>query len=83
MTGSGISWVVKNAARQAGITKDIYPHILRHSFATHLLERGVNIIHIKDLLGHKRIETTLVYLQVGQPQSDKILSPLDALYGLV
>lgn len=83
MTGSGISWVVKNAARQAGITKDIYPHILRHSFATHLLERGVNIIHIKDLLGHKRIETTLVYLQVAQPQSDKILSPLDALYGLV
>ncbi|GAB6118931.1 tyrosine-type recombinase/integrase [Dysgonomonas termitidis] len=82
MTGNGIRWVVKNAARQAGIIKDIYPHTLRHSFATHLLENDVNIVHIKDLLGHKRIETTLIYLQVARPQSGKILNPLDILYGL-
>jgi site-specific recombinase XerD len=82
MTRNAIWWIVKNAARQAGITKDIYPHTLRHSFATHLLENDVNVVHIKDLLGHKRIETTLVYLQVARPHSGKILNPLDILYGL-
>jgi site-specific recombinase XerD len=82
MTGSGINWVVKNAARQAGIMKGIYSHTLRHSFATHLLENDVNIVHIKELLGHKRIETTLIYLQVAQPKSGKVLNPLDILYGL-
>jgi site-specific recombinase XerD len=82
MTRNAIWWIVKNAARQAGITKDIYPHTLRHSFATHLLENDVNVVHIKDLLGHKRIKTTLVYLQVARLHSGKILNPLDILYGL-
>lgn len=82
MTGNGIRWIIKNAVRQAGIMKDIYPHTLKLSFATHLLENDVNIIHIKDLLGHKRIETTLVYLQIAQPKSVIILNPLDILYGL-
>ncbi|MEO5998348.1 MAG: tyrosine-type recombinase/integrase, partial [Chitinophagaceae bacterium] len=51
----------KEAARRARITKDIHPQTLRHSYATHLLEQGVNILIIKELLGHAYIQSTMVY----------------------
>jgi len=82
MTGAGILWVVKQALKKAGITKDAHTHTLRHSFATHLLEQGVNILVIKELLGHKQIETTMTYLHVAKPMPCNVFSPLDSLYGL-
>ncbi|RZJ33751.1 MAG: integrase [Flavobacterium sp.] len=75
-------WVVKQAAKKAGITKDVTMHTLRHTFATHLLEDGLDIVSIKELLGHERIATTMVYLHVGQYSTGKAFSPLDTLYGL-
>ncbi len=76
----GIQWVVKHAAKQAGIVKNVSAHTLRHSFATHLLEDGLDIVSIKELLGHSRIETTLVYLHVAHYDRVKTHSPLDTLY---
>ena len=81
-TNAGIAWVVKQAAKKAGIEKDVYPHTLRHSYATHLLENGVNIMQIKELLGHKQVETTMIYLHVAQPACCPVLNPLDILYGI-
>jgi len=80
LTRAGISWIVKQAVKRAGIIKDVHTHTLRHTYATHLLEQGVNIIIIKDLLGHARIETTMVYLHVAQPKTCNTFSPLDTLY---
>jgi len=83
MTRAGVLYVVKNAKKKAGITKDVHTHTLRHTYATHLLEQGVNILIIKDLLGHKQIETTMTYLHVAKPMMGNVFSPLDSLYGLV
>lgn len=56
-------------------------HSLRHSYATHLLEDGLNIVTIKELLGHADITTTMIYLHVAQCPLIKPHSPLDTLYG--
>lgn len=69
--------VVERAARKAHIAKRVTPHTLRHCFATHLLEAGIALPVIQKLLGHKSIKTTMVYLHVGQPMLDKVISPLD------
>ncbi|MDZ7848171.1 MAG: tyrosine-type recombinase/integrase [Owenweeksia sp.] len=76
----GVQWAVKQAAKDAGIIKDMTVHTLRHTFATHLLEEGLDIISIKDLLGHECIDTTMVYLHVAQCGRVKPFSPLDRLY---
>lgn len=69
----------RNAVRKAGIVKPVSPHTLRHSFATHLLENGVSIDAVKDLLGHKDIRTTMRYAHVAQLTRGSIQSPLDTL----
>ena len=81
-TDAGILSMVKGVAKKAGVIKEICTHTLRHSYATHMLENGVNVLHIKDLLGHKRIETTMGYLHVAKPTSCHISNPLDVLYGI-
>jgi site-specific recombinase XerD len=76
----GISWVMREAVKTAGIAKDVTVHTLRHSYATHLIEDGLNIITVKDLLGHSKIETTMIYLHIAQCPLVKAYSPLDSLY---
>ena len=67
------------AAVKAGIPKRSNSHVLRHSYATHLLENGTNVRTVQEFLGHTCIETTMIYLHVMEDQKDLTLSPLDAL----
>jgi len=76
----GTQWVVAQAVKSSGIVKDVSVHTLRHTYATHLLEQGVNILTIKELLGHAHIETTMVYLHLARPSAAIAFSPLDTLY---
>jgi site-specific recombinase XerD len=76
----GLSWVMRKNLKKTSITKDVNLHSLRHSYATHLLEQGVNIVTLKELLGHVDITTTMIYLHVAQCDLIKAHSPLDRLY---
>lgn len=76
----GAQWVIAQAVKKAGLIKEVSLHTLRHSYATHLLEQGVNILTIKALLGHAHIETTMVYLHLARPTEHLAFSPLDTLY---
>lgn len=78
----GLSWVMREALKKTTIKKDVNLHSLRHSYATHLLEDGVNILVIKELLGHADIATTMIYLHVANVPSTPAHSPLDTLYPL-
>ncbi|HIP49268.1 MAG TPA: integrase [Lutibacter sp.] len=77
----GISWVMRENLKKTAIAKKVNLHSLRHSYATHLLEEGVNIVSLKELLGHAQITTTMIYLHVAQFEYVKPHSPLDTLYG--
>jgi integrase/recombinase XerD len=79
MTVRGIQNAIKISAKKAGIEKDIHVHTLRHSFATHLLENGVDIRKIQHLLGHSSLQTTQIYTQVSSEEVKKIKNPLDIL----
>ncbi len=76
-----IQYVINEALRKTDIQKQVSMHTLRHSFATHLLEDGVDIYSIQRLLGHSDIRTTIVYLHVAQVIPKVAHSPLDSLYG--
>ncbi|MCK5503646.1 MAG: tyrosine-type recombinase/integrase, partial [Thermodesulfovibrionia bacterium] len=71
--------IYNNAKKKAGITKGNGIHTLRHCFATHLMESGVNIRTIQTLMGHTSIQTTMIYLQVTRKQISATQSPLDKL----
>jgi site-specific recombinase XerD len=76
--GAGtLNTIVKGAAERAGVGKNISFHTLRHSFATHLLENGINIMLIKKLMGHNSVKTTSIYLHLANIDRAKIVSPLD------
>jgi integrase/recombinase XerD len=76
----GLGWVMRENLKKTSIKKDVNIHSLRHSYATHLLEDGLNIVTVKELLGHAEIKTTMIYLHVAQCERIKAHSPLDTLY---
>ncbi len=78
---SGLQKAVKRAVAQAGIDKKASCHTLRHSFATHMLENGVNIRVLQELLGHADVKTTEIYTHVMSKDIRKLQSPLDMLPG--
>lgn len=77
MKASGIEIMIRQVAKDAGIQKRVYPHLLRHSFATHLLEQGVPIEYIQTLLGHSCPGSTYTYLHIANKTLMGVQSPLD------
>jgi integrase/recombinase XerD len=76
----GAQWAISQAVKKAGIVKEVTLHTLRHTYATHLLEQGVNILAIQELLGHSCIQTTMIYLHLARPSASVAFSPMDTLY---
>ena len=75
-----IGWIMHDALKKAGIHKTVNLHSLRHGYATHLIEDGVNIVTVKELLGHADVNTTMIYLHIARCQVVQAHSPLDTLY---
>jgi integron integrase len=70
---------IKTAAQRAGLNKRVTPHVLRHSFATHCIEKGYDIRTVQELMGHRSVETTQIYTHVMQKPGLGVKSPLDRL----
>jgi site-specific recombinase XerD len=79
MSDKVVWYACHEAAKRAGIDKRVHPHTLRHSFATHLLEAGVDLRTIQLLLGHSDLKATTVYLHLSHRHLQATASPLDAL----
>jgi len=69
--------IFKRAVAKVGIEKEVTVHSLRHSFATHLIENGIDIRYVQELLGHKSLKTTEIYTHVSTRYIENIKSPLD------
>jgi integron integrase len=79
VTDAAFQNAIRKAARRAGLNKNVTPHVLRHSFATHLIEGGTDIRTVQDLLGHKDVATTQIYTHVMQKPGLGVKSPMDEL----
>jgi site-specific recombinase XerD len=82
ITERTVQRVFEACCTKARINKEVSVHTLRHSFATHLLESGVDLRYIQELLGHASTKTTEIYTHVTQKNISEILSPLDRLVGV-
>ncbi|MBS3150570.1 tyrosine-type recombinase/integrase [Candidatus Woesearchaeota archaeon] len=80
LTPRNVQKTLENIAKRAKITKRVSPHKLRHSFATHLLNEGVDIRIIQELLGHSSLETTQIYTHLSKEKLKKVPSPIEFLY---
>lgn len=78
-SSASVSKIVKNAAKKGRVKKQVTPHMLRHSFATHLLENGTDLRYIQVLLGHSSSKTTEIYTQVATNNIRAIKSPIEML----
>ena len=79
-SATSIVKILARSVKRIKINKHVSPHMLRHSFATHLLEQGVSLRHIQKLLGHNSSKTTEIYTQVSTQEISKIKNPLDGFY---
>ena len=79
ITARTVQKIFQNACKKAGIKKNVSVHSLRHSFATHLLESGIDLRYIQELLGHKSSKTTEIYTHVSTKNLSAIKNPLDSL----
>lgn len=80
LSARGLQWTMKESLRRSGIKKQATIHSLRHSYATHLLELGMDIDTLAKLLGHAHVTTTLIYLHVARLKASTRFSPFDKLY---
>jgi len=80
LTTRNIQKIIQGTRKRAGINKKVTPHTLRHSFATHLLEQGIDIRVIQAILGHSSLSTTQVYTHISSEQLKKVKNPLDRLF---
>lgn len=80
-SSTSVRVILKRACDAARIKKHVTPHTLRHSYATHLLEDGIDIRYVQSLLGHSKPETTMIYTHVTQRKLATIRSPFDSLFG--
>ncbi len=78
-SGASVAKILKKYAIRAGIKKRVHVHMLRHSFATHLLEQGTNLRIIQELLGHEDIKTTEIYTHISSLEIDKVINPIDEI----
>jgi len=76
---SSIQAIVKQAKKDAGLKKNVHSHTLRHSFATHLIQNGYAVTEVQPLLGHSKLETTMIYVHMASPNMLNVKSPLDGL----
>lgn len=79
VSARNVQKIIENATERAGLRKKVHPHMLRHCFATHLLDAGVDIRKIQELLGHANLQTTQIYTSVSKEELKKVKSPLDCL----
>lgn len=80
-SATSVSVIVKRAGKVAGVAQTVTPHMLRHSFATHLMEQGTDTRFIQELLGHSSLKTTAIYEHVSSKNLQNIKNPLDVIMG--
>ncbi len=78
-SGSSVGRILEDAGRRARLSRKVTPHMLRHSYATHMLSAGVSLVHIQKILGHSNIKTTLIYTHITDRDLRNLPNPLDGM----